>query len=110
MKIKANGLSFDVISVTDDGKTLQIFVETEEFADLSASISKSDKIEILDEDASVASTISGQFIHPRLVITSSNKILKFDKKDDSVDKIHSLQQQITDLELALCEIYESMEV
>lgn len=95
MKIKVNGFIFDNLMIMDEEKTLQIFVETENVKELSDNIVKSDTIEILADDDTVVSTLSGRFTQPYLVVDSSGKRLKFIKKDNSADKLNAIMQPVS---------------
>ena len=91
MKIRLNNLELGGEVILNDEKTLHILVEKEEeVVGAFANIVTADKIDVLDDAGTVISTLSGTFINPRLVVDSSSKILKFDKKDESADKLQSL--------------------
>lgn len=95
MKIKVNGLIFDNLMIIDDEKTLQIGVETDDVNELSDNIVKSDTIEVLTDDDTLAYTLNGRFTQPYLVVDSSGKRVTFIRKDNSIDKLNSIMQPVS---------------
>jgi hypothetical protein len=112
MKINVNGKAFVVNGIIDDNVETKIYVGKEDdIADLLSDIIGDTVVEVVDEDGTIRNSISATYINGRMVETKTSKWFEFSKKTISEDtKLSALMSQITDLELALCEIYESLGV
>lgn len=95
MKIKVNDSIYDDVFVIDNEKTLQIIVSTDDVADLATSVMGATMIEVLDDDETVAASLSGTFVQPCLITDSSGKRLQFIKKIVSSDEWESLMQPVS---------------
>lgn len=111
MKINVNGKAFVVNGIIDDNVETKIYVGKDDIADLLSDIIGDTVVEVVDEDGTIRNSISATYINGRMVETKVSKWFEFSKKTISEDtKLSDLMTQITDLELALCEIYESLGV
>jgi hypothetical protein len=112
MKINVNGKAFVVNGIIDDNVETKIYVgKDDEIADLLFDIIGDTVVEVVDEDENIRNSISATYINGRMVETKASKWFEFSKKVMSDNaKVSALMAQITDLELALCEIYESLGV
>lgn len=112
MIIKVNGDTFIVNDIIDDNVETKIYVGKDyDITDLLSNVNGDTVIEVIDEDGNLYDSISATYANGLMVETKASKWLEFSKKvvpDDT--KVSALMAQITDLELALCEIYESLGV
>ena len=110
MKVRINDTIFENVFVFDNEKVIRLIGNIDESI-LTLDISDNTTIEILSEVDEVLSSITVNYGNRYVVEDDLSKSIVFQKVTPSPeDEITKLKQQITDLELALCEIYESMEV
>jgi hypothetical protein len=111
MKIKVNGEAFIVNDIIDDNVETKIYVGKDDATDLLSYINGDTVIEVIDGDGNLYDTISATYTNGVMVETKASKWFEFSKNTTQDDiKVSALMAQITDLELALCEIYESLGV
>ena len=107
MKIQINDLVLDDVALIDEKKEILLRAESTDLNPLLNEITGSVTIYQLDDDNAVLWSIQGDFGQPYIVKREKYTTMYCPKV---IVETPTIQQQITDLELALCEIYESMEV
>lgn len=111
MNIRVNEQLYENVEVINHKDQVLMTSDLKDKKELISNVIKSDAIQILDTDNTLISTIQGVFIYDCLMRDRSGEYLVFHKKIDTPkDTIAKLNEQITDIELALCEIYESLGV
>ena len=107
MKIQINELVLNNVVLRNESKEVLLRTETTDLSPLLNEIIGSVTIHQLDDDDTVLWSVDGNFEQPYIVKREKYTTMYCPKV---ITEPSSLQQQITDLELALCEIYESMVV
>ena len=109
MIIRIKNETIDAVSVSVDNDTLTIQTQDEITPSVIIPlIYDSAVIEQLDELGNVIQKYEGKF--SSVITEQTNEYLYIYIQLPAVSEIDMLKQQMTDLQLALCEIYESMEV
>ena len=109
MRIRINEKDFDIENIRDTSATLLIWAGDNDVGGLSKLINGKTLIEVLDENDTVVRTVEGTFGEHRTIVDVFGKRLEFTRRTDA-DTLAALNEHITNIELALCEIYENMEV
>ena len=111
MQIIIKDKTFDVLDITDKTDRTFIYVDTESNVDELADAIQG-KIDITVNDGDNLVTVaSGTYKGTYIVQTVTQRYLEaFKKAEPAPDTVAQLNKQITNLELALCELYESKEV
>lgn len=107
MKIRINELILDNVALINESKTVLLRTETTDLSPALNEIIGSVTMQQLEDDDAVLWTVEGDFEKPYIVHREKFTTMYCPKV---ITETPTIQQQITDLELALCEIYETMEV
>lgn len=107
MKVQINELVLDDVALIDEAEKVLLRSDTTDLSPLLNEITGSVTIHQLDDDNSILWSVEGNFEQPHIVYREKYTTMYCPKV---VVKMPDIQQQITNLELALCEIYERMEV
>ena len=107
MKIQINEIVLDNVLLVNEEKTVLLRTEATDLTPLLNEIVGSVTIHQLDDDDTILWSIEGSFKTPYIVRREKYTTMYCPKV---IAETPNIQQQITDLELALCEIYENMEV
>ena len=107
MNIQIDDLILDNVRLINKDKEVLLITETADLSLLLNKIIGSVKIYQLDNDNNILYSIECDFDQPRLVEYKKYTTMYCPKV---IKEEPTIQQQITDLELALCEIYESLGV
>lgn len=115
MKIIINEQSIDVISLSINGDKIEIQTnDTQKVDEVMQLLMKSDEITYLDNDDNIIQVIesgySFQYVEVRGEYSTYNINLPPTPVEPTPDALAVLNEQITNIELALCEIYEIMGV
>ena len=110
MKITINDKSFDVLGVIDGSAETNIYVsnsvDTESLMDLF-----SGDVTIKVKDNNGEYDVVDKYIRCHCTETSREKyITAYKEKKPAPKDVNDLNEQITNIELAICEIYESLGV
>ena len=112
MKIKVNNFILDNVLVINDKAKLNLVVDVDaDVTELLENIKGSVTIHILGKEDETVSSIIGTFASPYVITAGGNKTVEFHKEiEPSDDTVAKINEHITNIELALCEIYETLEV
>lgn len=112
MKIKISESIFEIRDVSVTRQQIHLVTTPEdECSQLIKAVSECTAIDIVDDTDTTIKTIEGAFVDPYIVDEPYAQTVVFARETiDSTKSLAELSEQITNLELALCEIYEAMEV
>ena len=108
MQITIKDKTFDILDIIDKTDRTFIYVDTESNVDELADAIQG-KIDITVNDGDNLVTVaSGTYKGTYIVQTATQRYLEaFKKAEPTPDTVAQLNEQITNLELTLCELYES---
>ena len=107
MKIQINDLILEDVFLINETKEVLLRTTSTDLAPLLEQITGSVTIHQLNDDNNILWSVQGDFESPRIVKREKYTTMYCPKV---IVENPTIQQQITDLQLALCEIYESMGV
>ena len=111
MKLKLNELTIAVISVVPANNTLRIEIEEEVDKNLFLSqLSRVNTLVYTDDEGNVVQTFEGIFSLNSMEEADGSLYYNLQMTNLSSRAVSTLKESITNIELALCEIYESMGV
>lgn len=111
MILKTNTHSIDIKAFTKNGGlTLYVPLDTN-LGELRAAVQEADEISFysidIDKEEQLVTSITGAFAYDSTYVDAEHIKVVFKKSDSDIAKIG---EAITNIELALCEIYENMGV
>ena len=111
MKIKIENIIIDVVSVSVKDNLLLIkTLDTIDHLPVLSILHTQDTILHMDDDNNVIQKFEGKFVLDSAEIRNGYVYYRIHLPSADEKEYKALQDAITTLELALCEIYESMEV
>ena len=110
MQITINNKAFEILDIIDEASKTVIYVDKSVNIEPLINIIKG-KITISVTDNTTEYDLSGTYASFYVIETQRDKYIEaFKKAEPTPDTVAQLNEQITNLELALCELYESQEV
>ena len=110
MKITLNNEVFETLRITDEPLKTIIYLGESVDVDTLVRLFKGEvTMSVIDDDEEYK--ITATYLGASYIETQGNKYVEaYKKKTPTPDTIAELNEQITNLELAICEIYESLGV
>ena len=106
MKVQINDLILDNVVLIEEPKEVLLRTKTTDLSPLLSEIIGSVTIHQLDDDNNVVWSVEGDFKQSHIFKREKYTTMYCPKV---ITEPPTLQQQITDIELALCEIFEKLE-
>ena len=112
MKILINNTYINILSTTVDKDCFRIKTDKSENKDEVISLLNGENTILCYDNDNIIDTIESgyTFMYIEERLNYRWYVLKIPYTEEPVDEISALREQITNIELALCEIYESMGV